>query len=143
MKNEILAILAIVCITMASCNTQTVNITKETVVCDTGENNCSVTCASGCCLAIYWPDTNECSKSCDCDKLRNIKKSTAIDKNAKITIVAKNVKLSQIAAALDNIKGYQILVPANKMATPVSISIKNVSLSRALKSLNLHLSKQK
>ena len=133
------------CLAIAGCNKQSRNIentqTKEAVTCDTGEDKCSVTCKSGCCLAIYWPDTKECSTSCDCDKLQQSIDKTAIDlnKDTRVSITAKNVKLSRIALALNNIKGHQIYVPAGKEDSVISVSIKNISLTKAVESFGLRI----
>ncbi|GEM_PF-5337316 len=116
---------------------------KETVTCDTEVNNCSITCEGEWCLAIYWPDTGDCTAVCDSNKLKQMKIKTSITlkKTTKIYIAAKNVKLSQIALALDNIKGSKIFIPADKADTPISIAIKNVPLQKAFNSLGLKILK--
>ena len=135
----------ITCITIAGCDKQSKNIestqTKETVTCDTGEAKCSVTCKSGCCLAIYWPDTKECSTSCDCAKPQQSSAKIAIDlkKDTRVSITAKNVKLSQIALALDNIKGHRIFISADKQDTVISVAIKNITLQKAVESFGLRI----
>lgn len=112
--------------------------TKETIVCDTEENNCSVTCESGCCLAIYWPDTGECDTSCDCKKFPPVLgKNAGLKNTSKVTVTAKNVELSRLALALDRVKGHKVYVPADKSGKRVSVSMKNVSLEKTLKSMGL------
>lgn len=90
------------------------------------------------CYCIYTYDDGICVCVCDYPMVQPaFAKRPAKPLETMVDLCIKNIELGDLAAALDGISGAGILVPAARLKTQVSLSLRKTSLADALAQLGL------
>jgi hypothetical protein len=97
-------------------------------------NRCKIDCSGGCgCVYVY--ETDSCNCECFTEEVGGSKQGLSLGN--KIDISVKGLALGQLAGRFDRLLAREVLVPASRTGQKVSLQLKGVSFSTALKTLGL------
>lgn len=101
--------------------------------CSAGPRRCRIVCNGGC-GCIYSHDTDSCTCECFDDAGSN---DFTLGLGAVVSVSVSGLSLGQLASRFDRLLAREVMVPAARTGEPITIRLKRVRVSAALKTLGL------
>jgi hypothetical protein len=102
--------------------------------CSAGPARCKIVCTGGC-GCVYLHEADSCVCECFDDDATGLTGTVGLGTVVSVTI--KGLALGQFASRLDRLLTREVMVPASRSADTVTLKLRRVRMSQAIKTLGL------